>query len=418
MSNTRFYGYIRNINGQAVYCIQGLSDNSKNDRNRHIECYREYQNGQALCRNLYYKTFTHSFFCCFPGEKDPYYTRNNKIYVITQEWDESWTYNIYTFNKASEKDIKAIVSQYPDFIYTARKMLKVNPKTTAKELFEALKIWKEHKEIEFFFASGLFDACFKKSLYTMKKEEQRTLCKYVFTHKNVQSGIRLSHLKFLIKYNIPDEEIYNFLEFLRCNPSKRTVEFYNYLKKQIEKTGGIDCISTMADLYKDYLKFAKEIGVDLKDPYHNRPTDLLKRHQRLLEQANNKKEAERIAQIREKQKNFIKAVKKYKDFYTKVDGYEIFIPQNVEEVIKQAGALRQCLVYCDYVGKISRKNCILVFIQKEGNPIATAEIYPSGKIGQFRGYNNCNVAPKETALFDKWLDTHPIKWRVYNRKAA
>lgn len=410
MAKTYFVGHIRNINGQAVYIVQGKSLNEKKDRNRHIECYREYQNGQALCRNLYYRWFTKSFFCSYPGEKDPYYTRNNKTYIITQEWEDSYTYNLPISNKISEKDIKAVIYQYPDFIYTARKMLKVNPKATPRHLFDALQIWKKHREIEYFFAAGLFDLCFNKSLYQKKRTEQFKICKYVNTHKAITSDIKITSLNFLIKYDIKNEDVLTYLTFLSCNPCKRNLEYFNYLKKQIEKTGGIETYCTMNDIYKDYKKLAKELKLDMTDPYHERPSDLLKRHQKVLEQIGNIKEAERMRKMKERQANFLKAVEKYTQYYTKTKGYEIFIPQNVDEVIRQATALQQCLVYCDYIGKVANKYCMLVFIQKEGNPIATAEILPDGTIGQFRGKGNCQVEKKESDIFYKWYDKHPIKW--------
>lgn len=415
MANTVFKDYIRNINGKVFLCVQGRCDNKKSYLNKHIECYRESEDGIALCRNLYYKNFTHSFFCMYSGEKFRYYSYGEQHYEYTQEWVESWIYNLPTYTMVTKRDIDNICKSYPNFIYTARKMLKTNPRTTVKDMFEALKIWKKHKEIEYFFNCGLYQACFSKSLYTMKKANQMKIYKYCNGKKNLDPSIKITEIKKLVSKNVADDEIKDYIGFFHCSPkAENSIEFYNYLRKQVAKnpTENIVSINT---IYNDYLRLAKKANLDLTDPYHHYPSRLMERHNRLLTQEEAVKRAEDMKKCKEKEESYLKIARKWIDLNTdNFNGYAIFIPQNVKDIIDQANYLEHCLVRCDYISKVARKLCVLVFIQKNGVPVATAEINPNGNCIQFRGMKNrIDIVTKEKDLFEKWLKTHPIKWDKY-----
>lgn len=413
MAKTYFRSYIRKINGKLIFCVQGQSDNPKTNRNRHIECYRLFENDMALCRNLYINNYTNGYFCIYPGEKFSYYRGGDRLYAYTEEWGTDYKRNIGCYNSATKKDIDLICSLYPDFIYTYKKMIKANKWATLYQIWEALQIWKEHKEIEFFFACGLFAHCYTKNIYKLSKEKQFALCKYCYAHKNEISMRDISYreLQTLMKYNITDSnEINEFINFLRDKPKYQTLEFLNYLKRQEEKTG--ENVSYLCSMYKDYFRMASELENDMTDPYHKFPSDLKKRHDKVLEQLNNIRKAKEKKEREEKTAKYIKAVEKFlslneKDF----EGYSIFIPKSIDEIARQAETLRQCLIRCDYVSSVIKHRCILVFIQStEGEPLATAEISSTGKIMQFRGLANCEVDEEKTVIFHKWLDTHPISF--------
>lgn len=425
MAKTFFKSYIRKINGTLVLCYQGQSANTVNHVNRHIECYRMFDNGLNFCRNLYINNYTHGYFCIFPGEKFTYYRGGEENYSYTQEWVDDINREIGCYNTASENDIKLICSVYPDFIYTYRKMIKTAKRPPLYGVWQALQIWKKHKEIEFFFACGLYAHCFTKSIYKLPKAKQLQLCKYCYAHREVIQirGIDYRELTALIKYNITEEkEINDYISFLRENPKFRTPEHFAYIKRQIEKSENDKSISYFVATYKDYYKMAKELGNDMKDPYHLNPSNLMERHDKVFEQLENVRKAKQEKEMKEKAEGYIKAVKKYfkyncEDFM----GYSIFIPSTIKEISEQAEKLGQCLIRCDYVSSVINRRCVLVFIQsKKGEPLATAEINPIGKIIQFRGNHNCDVDKEKTVIFHKWLESHPIRIRQNNRnkKAA
>lgn len=100
------------------------------------------------------------------------------------------------------------------------------------------------------------------------------------------------------------------------------------------------------------------------------------------------------------------------------NGFVVSIPDSIKTVIKQAKVLHQCLVSADYIGKMADRRCLLVFIStKEGAPVATAEILPSGKVGQFYGderardINKTKPGKKAQEALDAWLKKFKPKWR-------
>ena len=100
-----------------------------------------------------------------------------------------------------------------------------------------------------------------------------------------------------------------------------------------------------------------------------------------------------------------KAVEKFAQFSRIVDGYSIFVPQNVFDIEEQAQALHQCLITCDYPKQIIRNSCVLVFIRKKEKPIATVEILPDGKIKQFhldQKLDNFYPSQELEDTFNKW----------------
>ncbi|MBO4712575.1 MAG: hypothetical protein J5615_01615 [Fibrobacter sp.] len=71
----------------------------------------------------------------------------------------------------------------------------------------------------------------------------------------------------------------------------------------------------------------------------------------------------------------------------------------------------------DYIGKMADRRCLLVFIAtKEGAPVATAEILPSGKVGQFyadeRDRSNMKPGKKAQEALDAWLKKFKPRWSV------
>jgi hypothetical protein len=95
-------------------------------------------------------------------------------------------------------------------------------------------------------------------------------------------------------------------------------------------------------------------------------------------------------------------------------------------VDKHAKALHQCLVYADYIGKMARQRCLLVFIaDSAGKPVATAEILPGGKLGQFfadeldRDYDKMKPSADAEKALSKWLKKfEKSKVKIKPRKEA
>ena len=98
-------------------------------------------------------------------------------------------------------------------------------------------------------------------------------------------------------------------------------------------------------------------------------------------------------------------VEKFQQYSRIVNGYSIFVPQNIFDIEEQAKSLHQCLITCNYPRQIIRKSCVLVFIRKENKPIATVEVKNDGTIGQFhldQKLDNFLPSKELEDTFNKW----------------
>jgi hypothetical protein len=135
---------------------------------------------------------------------------------------------------------------------------------------------------------------------------------------------------------------------------------------------------------------------------------LQKKHDELREEVAKINELKRLEKLREKQEKYGKAVKKLIGLKFDINGYSVFVPENVEEISRQADALHQCLITADYVSKVINKECILVLVQKDGVPIATCQLLKGNKIGQFYAdeldRSNCLPSDEVREVMNKWIE--------------
>jgi hypothetical protein len=76
-----------------------------------------------------------------------------------------------------------------------------------------------------------------------------------------------------------------------------------------------------------------------------------------------------------------KVIKRFEEINSSdFKGYEIFIPQTIKEWVKQAEVLNQCILRCGYINKVIKQKSLLIFVQKNGTPIATVEVNSNAEI--------------------------------------
>ena len=117
--------------------------------------------------------------------------------------------------------------------------------------------------------------------------------------------------------------------------------------------------------------------------------------------------------VTESDLKLVKVIKKIEKKYgfkdTEIDGYHIFVSASLDVWEKQADCLHQCILKAGYRDKMFNQKSVIVFIQKNGTPQATAEISNDGKkIIQFYAdefdRNNCLPSEEIKAAFQKWLN--------------
>ena len=390
--------------------------------NKKVDTYfdymRIYEDDHRECRNLYL-SYCGGYSVTFPGTcaRAMYGDRNNGYYV-QEEWDEcNYTYVGYE-SRANDhsEDINIIFKTYPEFVYTLKKWRGKYYYITRdlNKIFEALQIWIKHKEVEFMLGNGLDNLVFSVGFWKLTEKKRKELVK-----RAIQSvffkGLTLRQLQNVVKYDMSLEEFEDYEKFKgKCYSAVMSVDTYRYLqKKKLLNYDGYN-------MYMDYRKMAKSAGHNLKEDYWNRPANLEKAHAKVLAEANAieaVKEAQRLAQLRIDNPgefgNFDKITEKLSVFNSLIGNYEILITSDLNEWQRQADTLHQCIIRCAYYKKVARGEEILVFIKKSGLPIATAEILPGNRIGQFYA-NECSGRPEGSrpsqevrGILNAWLLDKP-----------
>jgi len=292
---------------------------------------------------------------------------------------------------------------YPDFQYVLNKY---NPRSV-KGVLDTLTVWKEHPDVEFLLAKGYEALAFSAGFCKLSAKRKKEYIRYLMNNK-LPKYIRYSELRIMVTNNITFKEYKayrNFLEEAWAEVSLGiTYNVYKYLKKQLKQG---DTPYDIVRYYKDFRTMVPEAGHDPEDEYWKYPPDLVKAHDKVVKQIENSK-----AQEMKRIMNRIKIIAdRFNDIPNNIDGYSIFISSDFKEWQKQAKELHQCIVGCGYYRTMADGKHVIVFIQKDGVPQATAQIYPSGKVGQFYGNeldrSNCYPTPEVEAAFEKWLAQVP-----------
>ena len=414
----------------------------KHDKWYDCDVYKENDAGEAYSQNLYTSMWG-SYSVAFPGL--PINTNRNSYWYDESIAEEE---GFCADNSRrliggslpitqAEKDI--ICDLYPDFIYMFQKWDFMNQ----REVMDKLIIWLEHPELEFVLQAGFERVGMNKNFWRLTEANRKATC--LFMRQNPQfKNLTLQEIRQAMKADSPQE----YGEYLAAVPSwerakcgaygEHSISFndYKYLikvQKKTRKPKGLTDTMYFNELigeYQDYMHMLYRSEHDNSDEYWVYPSDLHAFHEKLVEEERLKREAEELArklkreeEMRKKQA-LLKAIsKKYKGLDKVVDGYSIFITSDFEEWKKQAEKLNQCIVAAGYYQKMVDQKSTIVFIQKDGEPMATAEISQAGKILQFYANEldrtDCLPSEEIQNAFHKWLDDVPkSKWKPRKIKEA
>ena len=265
---------------------------------------------------------------------------------------------------------------------------------------------------------------FSDELEEYGKDRRMAILKFVRENAGSENW-PITKIKFVM--NGHTEKEYDEWKSFKDNYGKSfSYESYKYLiSRKIKKCD--------LGLYRDYIEMAKECGHNVKDKYWYAPKNLKKAHDKVMAEVELVREARRQEQAKLEKKEtelkmakFRKVAKKFNGLITKFHGLTAYVPQDTETVDKHAKALHQCLVYADYIGKMARQKCLLVFIaDSNGKPVATAEIMPGGKLGQFyadelhHNYEKMKPSADAEKALSKWLKMfEDSKVKLHPRKEA
>ena len=392
------------------------------------DVYKEDDAGHAWEQNLYQSMWGGAC-VAFPGlpYNDKSYWYYNPDIAFPEGWRARYKKSTVGYSSnVSDADIDFVCQLYPAFKYVAAKY----EFQSRAELISKLEMWINHKDLEILLASGYEKIGMNKTFWKLTEKNRKETCLFMRQNplcqslnlKEIREAMRSENPSLTVEYfhyvgswYRPDRKNPNFIGI--------TLSDFKYLKKAKKKF-----VSTYEDekeawwqlvnLYRDYLYMIDRSIHSLEDEYWRYPSDLNGFHNRLVEEERIMEEARKIAREKEEKKRarqrltaFKRIEKKFAEYNGTVDGYSIFVTSNYDEWQKQAEALHQCICACGYYQGTADGNYTIVFIQKEGQPIATAQVYTSGKIGQFYGdevdRSNCHPSAEVQAAFNKWLESVP-----------
>lgn len=389
------------IEDETLYRILRAELNSKKCYYE-IDVYKENDLGETFCQNLYSSSWG-GYVVAFPGlpmnpNKNSWYYNNN----IAEEdgFAECKKCNVGTSRSVTESDLELVYQLYPDFRYVAKKYKIL----CLEQLMKILVMWKKHPELEMILACGYFNVGMNNSFWRLSEKKQKEIC--LFMRKSPQfCDVKLNHLLSALRTQNPKL----YLKYLDNVPSYRRgkkltdISFldYQYLLKNAMNEIDIP-------YYQDYLIMAEPLH-DITQEYWRHPKNLLKAHDKVLLEKVNLKKAEEERLEKERIKVIKKIEKKYGFKDTEIDGYHIFVSASLDVWEQQADCLHQCILKAGYRDKMFNQKSVIVFIQKNGTPQATAEISNDGKrIVQFYAdefdRNNCLPSEEIKAAFQKWLN--------------
>lgn len=192
-----------------------------------------------------------------------------------------------------------------------------------------------------------------------------------------------------------DKDLLNFLESQILTATDIVKEFKIDAKKLKNYFDKLNLDETYLNEYYDYLKMAKDLGLDLKDKSILYPKNLLLEHDKLYLQIESSKDPN----IDEKIKNLsnITALNYYED-----ENYIIFPANSISCLIDESNQQHNCVsTYCQ---KLANNNCQIYFLRKKGDKnksLVTIEV-KNNQVIQAREKFNKNISDEYKKIIDKW----------------
>lgn len=317
----------------------------------------------------------------------------------------------------TKHDRDLIEMVYPDFLYTIDK---AQGRLFRADVMNLLIAWKKNPKVELLVGAGLDCLKLNKTFARMTATRQRQVLAYIQKTPGAKFW-SLNKILFVLNRKGSPQDFDRWQDFKHGH---KLVGF------ELWKKYGED--HALYDLYGDYVRVAKLCGHDMRDPYWKLPKDVKAAHDKVMEEYRRIEEARRLEQRkaksckdRETRRKFEAISEKLKKFVLRNSGLVAYVPKDIKCIREQAAKLHQCLVFAGYIDKMATGRCCLVFIKdRGGKPIATAEIMPNGKVGQFYGDEKGRIIEKMKPskkcrdVLDKWMDKFAKPTKKAMREAA
>ena len=380
-----------------------------------------YEDGRQLCRNIDLRPL--AGWCIeWPGEKYRHSYGSGYYGAFHTAKLEPFSETLGDISGCSwglpDEDSKAAyTAKYPEFRWILEKSEFSNA-----AYFHLLPYWKKHPhDMELLLSAGYFSLAMDGRLWNATDASRKAVLGWLRANRAEVDDPSLDGIRCCIKYGCSYNDWCGYHAEI-CRDTRVDYDVYRWLKDRLKRNHSL--YSELRQ-YRDYAEMVKEAGHDMHDRYWRFPKSLKRAHDKVMAEVANIRAAKKAEDLRQKGIQYMEAVKAWigKEMELK-NGWCVYVPESVEDIMRQAEALKQCLVSADYIGKVIKGECVLVFVRFRGRPVATAEILPGGKLGQFYGNeadrNRCKPTKAATVAFDAWKAEYigNKKKKIKHRKEA
>ena len=361
----------------------------------HLDVAKIYEDGCQLSRNIECQPLV-SWCIGWPGEKyrNRYYCRDWQQKL--EPWSKSYTeLQNLCWQSPSESDKAVFCSKYPEF-----KWIFAKSDLSTRDYFHLLPYWKKYpRETEMLLANGYIQLALDGRLWHAK--DKKPVLEWIRKNPGVKNA-HLEGIRCCVRFGCTYDEWREY-RARQCRGTRVDYDVFHWLESRHNAS-----YSGML-LYRDYEKMAKEAGHDMRESYWRFPKNLRKAHDKVMAEVAAIKALKKAEELKAKGEKYLKAVSGWlgKELQVGKGGMHVYIPESLDDIVFQADALKQCLVTADYIGKVIDGRCVLVFVRYHGRPVATAEILPGGKLGQFYGnesnHSNCKPTKKASEAMQAWM---------------
>ena len=324
---------------------------------------------------------------------------NHSNYYDTKKWREyTRNYSLIDYSIAFPNNIKSILKEtifnyseiwnivkHSPFYIDLAKLIQNTSEIEKIEMLAKLKLYKLALNSYWYKTKGSFKSIFgvPKTFYPFMKRNNITYKQLKILRLLQETDIKKIHYLERFTNNYSDsiddlEEISNYINLNR---------FIKYAKMH---HGNVKIY-----LYKDYLRFAKLLGLDLKNDKYAFPTNLKEAHDKLEKEyeINNKKIVNQAIQKRSKElsKNIFK------------DNKFIILPaRNLKALQDESKQQNNCVR--TYAEKYAQGECDIYFmrdIKQQKKSLVTVEV-KNNRIVQSRIKNNNSPKEKQIQFLQKW----------------
>lgn len=394
----------RVINNNGELCLEYIarpkySSICNKVKNTRKAVYRKTENGNIL-------------FNCISFDYDGY-----KVdFDAKNEWFEP--YSSFKGNGPSVSDLvtkfdlEPIFDKYPKFKYIWDE---IPHYFSLVCLFNLFCFWIAHPECEYPIKMGYHRIATDKRLYKLTKSKFKDV--FSFMKRLLSLNRDVSFISFSdICSVLKDKNNVDLSLFYEWCWLKNDTYFHKAINKEannnyhlyayyINKKLSNDNLSyrEFLNYYDDYITMCKTANKNLNDNYWRYPKNFNAMHNKMMIEAQEIKKA-----LEEQEKmSFAERMQKYQCLNCDVNGYFIYIADNLEDWKLQAEKLHQCILKARFDKQVLDRRCLIVFIRKDNEPVATCQLYKDYSIGQFYANEldrqNCLPAEDVKNAMNIWI---------------